>query len=439
MTMGTFSKGDFIWIGGIEDTCVYPPENFAMSSLNEFQLTGHDESWKSDLDSLRDLGITAIRYGVNWPVLHISQNEIDWETLDERIDYACNFLGLTVIADLVHYGTPPWLEKSFIDVEYPNSIAFFAGKFAERYRGLVNHITPLNEPLTTASFCGLRGIWPPALLGWEGWTKVSISIALGIAKSVIAIRNANPDAVIVHVEAATLYLTKDPELRSEVLHLEAIGLLPTDLILGRVDESHSLFEWLIQNGARVEDLKELRASSMAIDLLGVNYYPNLTPRVLQLNDGVIEQVAVNLGTDGLAQCINKLVDLYNLPIVIGETSIEGLDSERITWLNDSIESINKMRNLEIDIRGYTWWPIFDFVDWSYASRGKNLEEFLVDQDILKEREIAIAGSAGSSNGGVRKTPFLRRMGLIRLEEQPDGTLKRVTTQAALRFKEIIRG
>ena len=54
----------------------------------------------------------------------------------ERLQYAGD-LGLTIVADLVHYGTPTWLDDSFADIGYPDAIAEFAGAFAARYRGLV--------------------------------------------------------------------------------------------------------------------------------------------------------------------------------------------------------------------------------------------------------------------------------------------------------------
>ena len=74
----------------------------------------------------------------------------------------------------------------------------------------------------------------------------------------------------------------------------------------------------------------------------------------------------------------------------------------------------------------------DFVDWSYASEGRNVEEFAVDDSIVTAR----APSSAASGGIARKTPFLRRMGLIRLEEQGDGSLERIQTTAAARFREL---
>jgi Beta-glucosidase/6-phospho-beta-glucosidase/beta-galactosidase len=430
-----FTLGSFTWIGGIEDTCVYPPAGSGMLPLDEFELTEHSLHWKSDLEALRDLGSTSVRYGVNWPLVHVAPDEFDWTVLDERLGYATSELGLTVVADLVHYGTPTWLAGSFADPGYPDAVARFAGAFASRYRGIVDHITPLNEPLTTASFCGLRGVWPPALTGWDGWTTVVLGIVVGVSRSIAAVRQANPHAVIVHVEAATLYQTMVSELEGHASELASLGMLPTDLLLGRVDPSHELYGWLIENGATARQLESLRADVPEIDLLGVNYYPDLSPRTLTHADGIVSQVATNLGEDGLATSLTRFAERYGLPMLITETSIEGDDDVRTTWLEDSVRRVNELRTDGMDLRGYTWWPIMDFVDWSYASAGRNVEEFEVDDAIVAARSASSSALAGD----VPKTPFLRRMGLVRLEELDDGGLLRVPTSAAARFRELALG
>jgi beta-glucosidase len=427
-----FAPGSFTWIGGIEDTCVYPSASSAMKPLDEYELTEHSLHWKSDLKAVRELGGTSIRYGVNWPLVHTARDEFDWRMLDERLEYATSELGLTVIADLVHYGTPTWLDGSFADPDYPDSIARFAGAFAARYRGVVDHITPLNEPLTTASFCGLRGVWPPALMGWDGWTTVVLAIVAGISRTISAVRAANPDAVIVHVEAASLYQTVARELEDHASQLESLGMLPTDLLLGRVDPSHELYDWLVENGANPVELAALRFDVPKIDLLGVNYYPDLSPRTLTHIDGVVSQIATNLGEAGLATSLARFAERYALPMLITETSIEGSDTVRTKWLDDSVARVRELRANGMDVRGYTWWPIMDFVDWSYASDGRNVEEFAVDREIVSAR----ASSSAALVGRTRKTPFLRRMGLIRLEELEDGSLARVPTGAAVRFREL---
>ncbi|PZE26028.1 family 1 glycosylhydrolase [Curtobacterium sp. MCBD17_028] len=414
--------GDFTWVLGIEDTSVHPPAHFAMAPLDEYDLTEHTEHWRADLTAARDLGAGAVRYGVNWPLVHTAPETYDWSTLDERLRFAVEELGLTVIADLVHYGTPTWLDGSFADPRYPDVVAAFAGAFAARYRGLVDHVTPLNEPVTTASFCGLRGVWPPALTGWDGWVRVTLALAEGITRSVAAIRAANPAAVIVHVEASSLFATDDPALAGEAEHLTAIGTVPTDLVLGLVGVQHPMHGWLLEHGAAPEQLARLRADPARIDVLGVNYYPDLSPRTLVADGTDVVQIATDRWTDGLVTSLRRFEARYGLPMMVTETSIEGTDEVRTAWVRDSVHAVQKLVAGGMDLRGYTWWPLFDFVDWSYASGGRNVEEFAVPDEVVAARVV-----------GGRKTPSLRRMGLVRLEEQADGSLQRVPTGAAAAF------
>ncbi|MFJ3385123.1 MULTISPECIES: family 1 glycosylhydrolase [unclassified Curtobacterium] len=421
-----FAPGTFTFVTGIEDTCVYPPSRFAMVPLDEHELTGHDLAWRDDLDTVAALGATALRYGVDWPRVHVAPGVFDWAVLDERLAYAAS-LGITVIADLVHYGTPTWLEDSFADPGYPAAVASFAGAFAGRYAGVVDHVTPLNEPITTASFAGLRGVWPPALTGWSGWTRVVLGIAAGIQHAVAAVRSANPDAVVVHVEASSLITAAvpTPPLVAEAALLEALGFLPTDLVLGRVDPTHPSHAWLLSHGASTAELDELVDGAVAIDLLGVNYYPDLSPRRLEDGPDGTVQHAYDRWTEGLVDSLTRFDARYGLPMVVTETSIEGDDSVRSAWVRDSVAAVRSLADAGVDVRGWTWWPVFDFVDWSYASGGRNVEEFAVAPEVVAER--AASG---------RKTPYLRRMGLVRLEEQPDGTLTRVRTGAAEAYRDV---
>lgn len=427
MTDPFFASGELRWLLGIEDTCVYPPVGSAMGALDEHRLTGHDDHWREDFDRIKALGATGFRYGVSWPLVHTAPGEFRWESLDERLDYAVKTLGLVVVADLVHYGTPTWLTRSFADDRYAETVAEFAGAFAERYRGVVDHITPLNEPLTTASFCGLRGVWPPALTGWDGWTEVTVSIVDGIRQSISAIRRANADAVIVHVEASALYSASDPALEADVAHHEAIARLPLELLLGRVTEDHPYRKYLVDHGASQSTLERLTRDVPTIDVLGVNYYPDLTPRILRGSPGSPRQVTENRGAAGLQHVLEDALRRYGLPIVITETSIEGSEQERQSWLQQSAALVRTLNAAGCDIRGYTWWPLLDFVDWSYASGGRNVEEFVLDPsgDLPADQE-RFADSTDETS------LFFRRMGIVSVT---DSQSTRQNTSAASSFQE----
>lgn len=438
MTAGEpLAAGGMAWILGIEDTSVYPVDP-AKAPLDEHELTEHSVRWRDDLIAVKELGASALRYGVNWPTVHVAPDVFDWSVLDEVIPFATDELGLTIIADLVHYGTPRWVTDSFADPRYPDAIAEFASAFASRYREQVTHFTPLNEPATTASFCGLRGVWPPALTGWDGWVAVAVPIAVGMARTARAIRAANPHAVIVHVEAATLISTDDDSLVEHAELLRAVGWLPTDLLTGRVSVEHPMWAWLLEHGASQADLLSLAADPVAPDIIGVNYYPDLTPRRLETVDGRIMQVSFDNGAAGLREAVLAFAARYGLPLAITETSIEGDDGVRESWLRDSAAEVQRLAADGIDLRGYTWWPVFDFVDWSWAADGANVEEFAVVR-VLADGSSTVGPAPSLGDPADGKTAFLRRMGVIRLEEQADGSLERIPTPAADAFREISGG
>lgn len=422
-----FAPGSFTWAVGIEDTCVYPPDG--TPPLDEHALTGHDDVWRDDLELAGKLGATAVRYGVSWPRAHVAPGRFDWDQLDAVTEYAVDHLGLTLVTDLVHYGTPQWLPGSFADPRYPDAVAEFAGALAERYRGRITHFTPLNEPVTTASFCGLRGIWPPRLTGWHGWTAVAVPIATGIARAAAAIRAAQPEARIVHVEAATQVRTSEPDLEPHRRQLTGIGWLPTDLALGRVTGDHPMHDWLVRHGADPGRLEWLVAHPAPVDLIGVNYYPDLTPRDLTTVGGDVLQVTYDRGALGLREALLAFRDRYGLPLLVTETSVEGDDDRREAWLMDSVAELRRLRADGLDVRGYTWWPLFDFVDWSWAAGGANVEEFAVART-TEDGSVDIGPAPPLGDPSAGKTPFLRRMGLVRLHEDDDGRLERHPTRVA---------
>lgn len=429
-----FAHGSFTWLVGIEDTCVYPADARS-APLDEHELTGHTQHWRDDLALAASLGATAIRYGVSWPLVNAAPGVYDWSVLDEVIPVMTGEFGLTMVADLVHYGTPTWLVGSFADAGYPEAIADFAGALAARYRDSLSHFTPLNEPVTTASFCGLRGVWPPALTGWEGWVAVGVPMALGIARSSAAIRAANPDAVIVHVEASTLIVSDRAELDEHAELLRSIGWLPTDLVLGRVGADHPMRPWLLAHGAAAADLDWLTQNPTQIDLMGVNYYPDLTPRRLVERDSEVSQVSHDQWSAGFIAVMSAFAERYGIPILVTETSIEGDDGLRVAWVEAAAAASAQLVEAGIDVRGLTWWPLFDFVDWSWAAGGANVEEFIVET-VTTGGAIEVAATPPLGDPADGKTAFLRRMGLVRLEELPDGTLARAATPAAEAFARI---
>ena len=190
---------------GIEDTFV--PHGFpGHRALDEYELTQHYRFWSEDLGLAADSGATAIRYGFPWYRLNPAPGRFVWDWADRVVD-RLDELGLEAIVDLVHYGTPLWLDNGFLNADFPARLAEFAAALAGHYRGRLSAWTPLNEPEITAMHCGEQGLWPPRLTGHDGYVKLVRAIVRGVVAAQRAVAEVSDGrASFVHVEASFRYV-----------------------------------------------------------------------------------------------------------------------------------------------------------------------------------------------------------------------------------------
>src|SRR3954466_277885 len=226
--LGT-SAAAFRWAVGIENTFV-PHKRAGHRPLDEYELMDHYRLWRQDIDLAADLGISTIRYGIPWYKVNPNPGQFDWSWTDAVLDHLVAVKGLTPIIDLMHYGTPLWLDNHFVNASYPRRVAEYAARFAERYASLVRMYTPLNEPAVTAAFCGRNGRWPPYLSGDNGYVKVLISLARGICRTAEALRAVQPGALLVHVEDLGLETASRPDLLETASRAQQDRFLPLDLV-----------------------------------------------------------------------------------------------------------------------------------------------------------------------------------------------------------------
>jgi beta-glucosidase/6-phospho-beta-glucosidase/beta-galactosidase len=301
----------------------------------------------------------------------------DWGWTDHALNYLLE-KGIDPIVDLVHYGLPRWIEKAYLNPDFPSYMAEYASRVAERFQGRIHLYTPLNEPRVTAWYCGKLGWWPPNQRGWRGFVKVMLAICRGIALSVEALEEVDPEIVPVHVDATDLYDTNDPSLATECERRQEIVFLALDLISGRVDETHSLYDWLLKNGATSTDLAWFADHKIELPLIGINLYPLFSQKILSRPGG---RLRIRMPYSD-ANIIDRLSELYweryRMPIFISETASVGSVTRRGKWLDDSVAAVRRVRERGIPCVGYTWWPLFALVTWAYR-QGTHPPEFYLKQ------------------------------------------------------------
>jgi beta-glucosidase len=374
---------EFIWASGIENTFI-PQTRPGHRALDEYQLIGHYENWREDLSLAHDLGLQALRWGVPWYRVEPFPGEFDWRWTDQVIPFLVQELGITPIIDLMHYGCPFWLYKEFANHEYPTAVADYAAAFARRYKGLVSWYTPLNEPLINSLMCGRRALWPPYLRGDRGYIRLMLQLIKGILNTVEAIKEIDPQAVMVHVEAAGLSRAIREDLEVLALEDQRRGYLGYDLLTGSVTPDHPLFTWLVRNGAAADDLVEIVRRRISLDVVGLNFYPQWSTRQLYLDQkGQLAYRNVEQDGTGFAALISDYYARYQRPIMVTETSAFGPQEVRSRWLEGSLLVIKNLRGQGIPVHGYTWFPLFTMIDWRYRFGRGPVKDYLLELGLYR--------------------------------------------------------
>lgn len=359
-----------LW-GGVECTI----NRVGEQRFNQLAWSGH-LGRASDLERFAGLGIRAIRYPVIWEMMEQAPDEIDWSFADERLP-RLRELGISVIADLVHHGSGPG-HAPIHRPGFATGLARFARAVAERYPWIQAY-TPVNEPLTTARFSGLYGLWHPHGRDHRCFVRIVINECAATILAMRAVRRLNPLAKLVQTDdLGHIYST--PQMRYEADFQNERRWLGWDLVSGKVDEDHPLFTYLLENGMSHAEIGWFQEHACAPDIIGINHYPTSDryldekiasyPHVVPADNGVdlhvdVEAVRVlSASGTGFHDRLMEAWQRYRIPLAITECHLGCTREEQIRWFAEAWESAEKSRNAGADVRAVTAWSLLGAFNWN---------------------------------------------------------------------------
>jgi beta-glucosidase len=371
----------FWWATGIEDTFITAPHPVTGRTLDEYELTDHYRRWREDLALMAELGVSCARYGVPWHRIQPAPRRWDWRHAEEPLERMLD-LGIVPQVDLVHYGLPGWIEHAYLNSDYPQLVAEYAARLAERFKGRIHWYTPLNEPRITAWYCGRLGWWPPHARSWRGFVDVMLAIAAGIQATVAALRSVDPEIVAYHVDATDLYETDAPDLVDETQRRRDLVFLALDLVSGRVGEAHPLRGWLRAQGVEDRVLDAFIGRAVVPEIIGLNLYPMFTRKRLVRDGGGRLRVRMPYTVEGLIERVGRLYyRQFGVPMMISEVATSGSVRRRLAWLERSTAAVRSLRAQGVPIVGYTWWPMFALVTWAWRQGRRDVAQHLLQMGL----------------------------------------------------------
>ncbi|HEV7595068.1 MAG TPA: family 1 glycosylhydrolase [Gemmatimonadaceae bacterium] len=405
-----------IW-GGIECTVNRVGDRY----LDQIALGGRADRI-DDIDRFAGLGIRTLRYPVLWErVAPQGLRDADWSATDLALN-RIRALGVTPIVGLVHHGSGPG-HTSLLDPAFPEKLADFATAVVDRYPW-IEMVTPVNEPLTTARFAGLYGLWYPHARDDRSFVRALINQCLAIRASMMAVRRVNPSARLIQTEdLGKTYST--PLLRYQAEFDNERRWLTFDLLCGRVDEDHFFWRYLLDNGVTHSELESLVAMPCPPDIVGVNHYltserflderVEIYPPSVRGGNGRhayadVEAVRVlENGVAGHLGLLREAWERYSLPLAITEVHLGCTREHQMRWLRDAWCSAQELRDEGCDVRAVTVWSLLGCFGWhSLLTREDGrYEPGAFDLRSTEPRPTAVATMASRlATGGVCDHPVL---------------------------------
>lgn len=359
-----------LW-GGVECTVNRVGEVF----FDQVERGGHARR-ASDLELFARLGVRALRYPVLWErTAPRGLAEADWSWPDERLA-RLRELGIRPVVGLVHHGSGPRY-TDLLDSAFPEKLAEYARAVAERYPWVEDY-TPVNEPLTTARFAALYGLWHPHAYAEASFTRALLNEVRAVVLAMRAVRAVNPRARLVQTEdLGKIYST--PRLRYQAEFENERRWLTFDLLAGRVVRGQPMWDYLRWAGVGQSELEWFVENACAPDLVGVNHYLTserfLDERVERYpahthggnqRDRYADVEAVRVCAEGLAGprvLLREAWERYGLPLAVTEVHLGCTREEQLRWFHEVWTAARDLRAGGVDVRAVTAWALLGSFDW----------------------------------------------------------------------------
>jgi hypothetical protein len=304
--------------------------------LDLIRATAHDVHARSDYRQCRELGFRTLRDGLRWHLIEKTPGQYDWSSWMPALE-AAEELGMQVIWDLFHYGSPDCLDQAAPDfAERFADFALAAVEVQQSISGRQPLLCPLNE-INFLSWAVDDGYFPQVGPKQRGWFKDRlVRTAITASK---AIKQRWPNAVIVWAEPL-IHIAPHDRRRATIQAARR-----------NLDGMFEAYDWIMGL-----ERPELGGDASLVDVVGWNFYPH--------NQWYFKGPTVPMGHHEYRPLSDMLVEMgerYGKPMFLSETGAEG--TGKPSWLHYVCNEVRDAMRRGADMRGICWYPITAYPGW----------------------------------------------------------------------------
>lgn len=347
------------------------------ASLREHpSAAGHYERYRDDLKLLKDLGVNAYRFSLEWSRIQPEEDAWDADAVARYQDIIdiLRKLNIEPMVAIHHFTNPRWFSDKYPWHEERSIEIFlsYAGRIVRELRGVRWWLT-FNEPSVIVLGGYLDGCTPPGLRD--------------VPKALAALKNL----FTCHGRAYDLIHAADPDAAVSIAHNMSVFAPcrkwnPLDRFLKRTANyfyNHSIIN-AFQSGELVVKFPFSRTIRLGVpikgklDFFGVNYYTRVHLRFNPFRKMAVELHYLDVEGHGLTNIgwevhprglekVLKYASRLNVPLVVTENGIATHDAQKKTeFMKRHVDAVERCLRRGLDVRGYFYWTLLDNYEWLHG-------------------------------------------------------------------------
>lgn len=350
----------------------------------------HWEHYKDDVQLIKNLGVDAYRFSIEWSKVMPRAGEFDELALQHYVDL-CNELnaqGIRPCITLHHYADPIWFAQlgGFEKEENIHYFVEYAAKVFKKLHGKVALWFTFNAPEGYCYKGYFLGNAPPAKKDMNLMVHTLKNVLEAHVQAYHALKALYPHeqiGIIKNIYQHDPYYKLSPIdrigcwIRSSLLDTGFFSFFSTGTYYVYIPfKAHCKFT----------NEKALGA----LDFVGINYYShtyvhNFTPQSSALEEKT-DNPTYTIYPEGMARAIkevsDKLARPLGKPMYITENGIATTDDhKRSSFIQSYLEIIAQACRDGYDVRGYFHWALLDLYEWGTYNKRYGL--YAVDFNTLE--------------------------------------------------------
>jgi beta-glucosidase len=327
------------------------------------------ELWPEDLDIVRDVGLNAYRFSIEWARIEPEEGFFSLAMLDhyKRIVAGCRARGLVPVVTFNHFVTPRWFAArgGWTNSNAPSLFARFCERAAKHLGDGIGYAVTLNEPQLIPL---LSWVLPEAVGQANREALSAAAEALGVPK--YSTGNV--------MDPADIGITQKYLLEAHALGKAAIKAVRPELPVGvslAIEDDQAVGSTTVRDRKRAEAYGPWLALAGEDDFLGVQNYtrsrfdadgpvpaPEGAPR---------SQMGMEIYPPSLGNTVRYAHDEAGVPILVTEHGVASEDdSVRQAFIPAALEGLKATIDDGVPVLGYLHWTLLDNFEWIFGYRPK---------------------------------------------------------------------